>query len=386
MTFHLDYGKSWAKSIYTRTTREGPFYATSITGDGSKMFRSNDDHGTVCFNAETGEEVWRRKDARGSEIYFNDNKVFVFYFPNVRNTEEELFCLNADTGEVLWSERGYSVGGLLESEEGKLYRIFVEKGTYKYDSLLSIVHFDTATGKALSQTKMIIKRFSSERYGFYYHIYNNKLYVNSRYIGGDRIKCFDINNGSLIWESNCKSNTWVFFGNKIYVSYYDSIRKYSYIYCLDADTGEEIWDKKIKEDTFSLTADNDFVVISTGAWWPKVYSFSASTGKIIWESQDYIGLLWPVINNGKIYCLVDPGGGGDSAAVFACLDLQTGARLWNIYLGYNSVARHMDWIQGDISYYLFSYYLGETPSGSQNLYALMGDVLYCFDLSMLEKN
>lgn len=86
-------------------------FGIAVSFDGTKIFAQTWENGLFCFNAVTGERIWRTKSRRGiTNIYVNDDTI------TVQLHDYAMQLLDINTGEVIKEKRPSTAWGFTALE------------------------------------------------------------------------------------------------------------------------------------------------------------------------------------------------------------------------------------------------------------------------------
>ena len=81
-------------------------FGIAVSSDGTRIFAQTWENGLFCFNAVTGERIWRTKSRRGiTNIYVNDDTI------TVQLHDYAMQLLDMNTGEVIKEKRPSTAWG-----------------------------------------------------------------------------------------------------------------------------------------------------------------------------------------------------------------------------------------------------------------------------------
>lgn len=222
---------------------------------------SNVNEGLLCFDAETGEELWSFDSGMyGSSPTVYNGNVYV-----TGDISETLYCVD-DQGEEVWS---------------------YDETEYKYKGV------PTA--------------------------YNNKVYIVTNQYSNSEIICFDAINGDVIWTyeiSETVDKTLVVDNDKVFVSARNSM------YCLDAQgngdgTTDDLWIHTFGNSYYPTTPAVTNEYVYSGAK-NMMYCLDITTGDVIWEYMVHELINrkagTPTVADDKVYF------GGDYIYKAVCVD------------------------------------------------------------------
>jgi outer membrane protein assembly factor BamB len=281
---------------------------------GNRVFVGAVDTHFYCFNAKTGDVIWKFDGGRmfkGSCCFYKGH----LYMGNVDNN---LRCIDGKTGKVKWkydtkrdldSSPCVSGGRLyIGGEDGKLKCFDPETGKPHWivelgegkgsppgsggiesspavaDGEVYVGHYDgyllcadAATGKEKWRAQTGGDSDVSPV------VVGERIYAGSEPGEGDGawLRCFDRSKkGKLVWEFNNKRGWWstpAVIGNRLWVGGDDGI-----MYCLHADSGKVIWTYKVGKGIWSSPNVVDGKVLF-GSYDPNYYMLDADKGKLIWS-------------------------------------------------------------------------------------------------------
>jgi outer membrane protein assembly factor BamB len=219
-------------------------YSAPAVEDGKLYICGSGGGGDIfCFNATTGEQIWKFDWNTAADISSPavvDGRVYAHADGSTR-------CLNASTGEQIWA-------------------YFMEANSLSSPTVA-----------------------------------DGRVYVGA----GAKIVCLNASTGELLWEHEVvgqysDSSSAVAYG-RVYVGFYDHN-----VYCLNASTGELLWKYTTGGDiTICSPAIASCKVYITSTYPDyKLYCLNAFTGDFIWAYRlgvDWIYKLSPAVAYGKLY-------------------------------------------------------------------------------------
>ena len=245
---------------------EGSFGATSAAVvNGLAYFAAHGGY-VRCFNASTGEELWRTyvgTDFSSNPAYWKGH----LFIGTTKPTQ--IACLNATTGALIWN--------------------------YSFTDPV----------------------YSSPQ------VWNGRLYIG---VYDGCIYCFNATTGALLWQrrvSDSIDNNIAIVDGYVYTGSDDG-----YVYCLDAITGAIVWQFSVPPDDLSYIIEGSPCVaegrVFIGCTWePYLYCLNATTGQLLWSTQ-LLGCVYtgcPAYAYNRVYV-------GSSNGHLYCLNATTGEILW----------------------------------------------------------
>lgn len=169
---------------------------------------------------------------------------------------------------------------------------------------------------------------------------------------GDKLRCFDLNNGKELWSFSYEAPGSVMFpgsrsvpaidGNRIY-----SVGPYGQFYCVDINTHKPLWNKNIWTDygggqipRWAITQCpliyGDLVIVASQAPQAGVVAYEKLTGKVRWTTPSLgpVGYVSPSLlkigNENHIVMITASQGRGSSASGGKVVGIEplTGKILW----------------------------------------------------------
>lgn len=291
-------------------------FASSPAVIGGRIYVGADNDSLYCFNAETGEVIWKfaafyevfsSPAILGNRIYFGEG---------LHYTEDATFhCVDADTSEEIWS---FPTTSHVESSaavvDGKVIFGAGDDGVYCLDA---------ETGGKLWQYGSVHVDGSPA-------VYENRVYFGSGY-GRQSVYCVNLGDGSEIWTTDTKFPAWgaaAASEGKIYMgtgtgNFATSVEEPTgSVLCLDAETGGKLWEFEVDGTVLGAVAlDNDRAYF--GSRDSNIYCIDASSGEEIWTfATDAAIVSSPAVLKDKVYI-----GSGDGKVY--CLDIEDGIENWS---------------------------------------------------------
>jgi len=255
--------------------------------DGKVITGSSYDY-IYCWDANTGEKIWRFYKGQGSSCSpaASKGKVYITYSQqNNKNYYGKISCLNLENGTEFWNRIFF---------DGTLNNVAIYDGKiFVPHSLGRLYCLDGETGQIL---------WEKNTGGWYGApaISNSKVYASA-----NGIMCLDTNTGEEFWhyQGNRTICSPAVAYNKVYYVSYDTSFNGTVI-CLDADTGNEVWTYKTGSGNYPspAVADGKVYVGTYGSG--MLICLNASNGDMIWDypiSVPKALFSSPAIANGRLY-------------------------------------------------------------------------------------
>jgi outer membrane protein assembly factor BamB len=318
-TDEKDLPSSWSETenIAWVSSLPGPGGATPIISNGkvfvSSMVKGTKDFVALCFDAETGKQLWRkevgsnphnfrRNNAASPSPVADGNNVFFMYgsgdLVGFDFEGNKLWALNIEKDYGNLSVKfGYSNSPLLYNN--KLFIPVIRQTSEQDDNPLEsfIIAIDSKTGKTIWKQPRQTNAHSESMEAYTTPVpmlRNGKLQILN--IGADFITANDPDTGKELWRF-------------------------------------EYWTQKVRDSRIipSLVTDNN-LIIGTRYKNRGVFALlppdSNNTGKILWEFDEAApDVCTPLIYQGKLYVL-----DGKQSKLVTCLDPNTAKKFWQYKL------------------------------------------------------
>ena len=279
--------------------------------------------GVVCFDARTGERLWKTAtafDVHGS-VAVADGKVFAL------TGAGPIYGLSLATGQIVWQGRVIdpqfawtACYAPVTVSDGRVYAL----GSYS-----PVFAFDATTGTQVWATAL----------GSWYRptaglgVYEGVGYASDN----DRYGALDLATGTVLWQQTMPQayrgkSTPVRQGDVVYLAHRGALR------AVAAQTGEQIWLAPIGDGKQpGIPAIKDGRVYATDS--RAIHARDAGTGDLVWSrSTDrpelFEGNRWQTVTESS-----SPAVAGDfvyvgsESGVFYCLDAASGNVLWEYNTG-----------------------------------------------------
>jgi outer membrane protein assembly factor BamB len=256
-----------------------------------------------------------------------------------------LFALDAETGEFVWQTQV----GRAKSPEAVIYHdghIYTDAENY------SLVRVDAATGalnwKYCFPPELVLATDNNTEYRVNMPLVcgNDIIYVGV----GDTLFCLQdqydhccwadmiepFENVKVLWtytlteQSSCGWGGFhspIISGDKLYNAAFTGE-----VFCFNATTGDIIWKSNVPETPImrleQMSLSDGLVVVASS---DRLFCFNAETGAVEWEALNGTFPSSPSIHDGKVFVYDVPG-------KFCCLDLKTGADIWQFTPKNNSAS------------------------------------------------
>jgi len=335
----------------------------------------------TCFNATTGEILWRNTDGEANRAFNVWNVMYAYgrvYYHDLgsgRTGAEK--CYDAITGQKLWASTAlFSIGYYTTKvADGKVYGNQADGSTTtgRQADPTAFCCWDAFTGEIIWKLRQGVT-VPVVGYGCLYIINSNCLICistcqpaqgwtewrgNTAFPGitmddGPR----DFSNGP-VWTYQTGAGVQgspVVDNGKLYVASNDG-----YVYCIDAYNGTEIWKFHTNEPRMTHQGSTPAIysgVVVTGADDGHIYGLDANTGEQKWvvDAGPYIALKVglgqfeirssPIIYNGHAYI-----GSGHNNRTY-CIEPLSGQVKWTVDTGSNIVGSA---VFGNGSLYIMNY-------------------------------
>ena len=332
--------------VWTYETSSSFQYSDPSVADG-KVYIGSLNNWIYCFNAETGQLLWRYETEGQVKAApaVASGKVYV------GSSDQYLYCLNADTGDLEWKSEELSehVAKSPVVSNGKVYITF-----YNQRDLYCL---NADTGNIEWHKELNDRVYSSPA------VDSGKVYLGD---SDGEVYCLDANTGTTIWSTtecwDIRTSPAVADG-KVYIG--DSA---GYVYCLNSSTGDIEWKSPdlVHEDYESSPA------VAYGKVYlgcdDYLYCLNANTGDIEWRTQTNSAICSsPAVADGKVYF-----GSGDN--YLYCLNANTGDIIWKYETGGDldsspAIAYEKVYVGGDDYMYCFGEQGNNPPDPPSNLTA-----------------
>jgi outer membrane protein assembly factor BamB len=243
--------------------------------ENNKLFLS--DSGLIlCFNADTGEELWR---VSVKSLGINSSPLALDKFVIIEG-DYKIVCLDAETNKIVWE--------FYLDDYFSFSPAYFEGRVYTNDGSNHIYCLDVQTGDLIWKKRIEWNNSS------HLSLDGERIYVGTT--GG--ILCLKSETGEIIWRFEC-DNIISEPPAVAYKKVFAGDRK-GILYCLNAETGELIW----KMDTRSTISSPIIVAdkkVAFGTDDGILYIVKASSGRIC-ESLDLgDGITGLALSDGKLF-------------------------------------------------------------------------------------
>ena len=297
-----------------RETLDRAGFASSPAVVGDKVYVGANNDTLYCFNAATGDVIWRFEtfyEVFSSPAVLNDR---VYFGEGLHYTEDASFyCVDADTGQEIWS---FSTTSHVESSpsaaDGKVVFGAGDDGVYCLDA---------ETGRKLWQYPSVHVDGSPA-------VYDDRVYFGSGY-GRSSVYCLDLDDGSEMWTVDSRHPVWgspAVWDDKVYIGtgagnfVVSGEEAAGSVICLDAMTGEILWEFGVEDTVLSAVAIYDSRAYF-GSRDSNLYCVDVS-GEQIWRFAAGNAIVSsPAVAMGDVYF------GSDSGKIY-CLDGEDGIVKW----------------------------------------------------------
>jgi outer membrane protein assembly factor BamB len=276
-----------------------------------------------CFNASTGEQIWRSKSSSNPQEQYISNvgcpavaegKVY-----SGSMWTRHVHCLNASTGEVIWNFTSDNINANFIGCSPAV----VDNRVY-IGSNYGLYCLNASTGEQIWHHGSY--EVSSPA------VVDDKLYCKA----GNTFYCLNATTGETIWDYLgiglgsllCPSSPAVDDG-KVYVGGWNGV------HCLNVSTGEDLWIFATTSNVDSSPAlVDDKVYVGSDN---NIYCLNASTGQRLWKytTGNTIGSCSPAVANGRVFIASHDG-------KLYCLNALTGDFIWSYEASY-------DYFEGSLS-------------------------------------
>lgn len=290
-------------------------FASSPAVIGDRVYVGADNDSLYCFNAATGDLVW--KFEAFYEVFsspaVSDGRVF--FGEGLHYTEDATFhCVDADTGEKIWS---FATNSHVEASpavaDGKVIFGAGDDGVYCLDA---------KTGGKLWQYPSVHVDGSPA-------VCDKRVYFGSGY-GRCSVYCLDLNSGGEIWTVDTRYPAWgapAVYDDKVYIGtgvgnfVANTEEPSGVMLCLDARTGEVMWEFEVGGTILGAVAMDEGRAYF-GSRDASLYCLDASSGEEIWTFATDGGIVSsPAVVAGDVYF------GSDDGKIY-CLDVKDGITKW----------------------------------------------------------
>jgi outer membrane protein assembly factor BamB len=287
------YATSRDHNLYAINTRDGSLlwkYATGavnklvIADDGVYVNTGTKDNETTDYalDVQTGALLWKKTgsaagedlSAYGTTIYITHNTVQAYYGAP---TDGFVYAVNASTGASLWQ---YKTSG--ETVEAPS----VSDNVVYLPALHSVYALNAATGAVLWHTKAGFDNSTPT-------IGGSVLYVAGLQGG---LTALNPANGTVVWTGGCVGyGTYGLdiAGSTLYVM------SYTTLCALKAANGAEEWHFDDPKGFNSLSEGVGVVCLTSGD--NNLYSFSASTGALLWHFQGLPEVMMASVSGNNVF-------------------------------------------------------------------------------------
>jgi len=304
-----------APALCDESTDFGP---EGSVGAGWQQFHNDPQHRGASSSAapRTNETVWAREIGAqaGSSVSVAEGRVFV-------NCVDEIVALDQLTGETLWTAPFERNADVCCS-----WFTLVYNDSRLFFSGMKTVCLNAANGEEIWSFIPPSGRGAVD---------GSPAVVDGKVVASDwdgsHYRCLDEMTGDLIWnfsvEGSAQSTPAVANGGVVFGSWEWGLG--GRIYCADLEIGSEIWSIQTENSPCGSAAINDGTVYMT------TYNFngdgdllalSLSNGSILWRKEISPTDSTPTIAGGKVY--VCGGVEGFSSSKTYCFDASTGDLLW----------------------------------------------------------
>ena len=288
-----------------------PFISSAAVVGGCVYVGSDNNH-LYCFDAKTGEVIWRFETEY--EVFSSPAIAYgkVYVGEGLHYTDDaKFYCVDAKTGKLVWdfqtrshTESSPAISDKLSWPSGRVYFGAGEDGVYCLNA---------ETGEKIWQYQGVHVDSSPI-------VVDGWCYFGSGY-GISRFHCVNALDGNLRWKYDLEYPSWggpAVVNGRVYFAIgngnfnVSDDEPYGAVMCLDVENGEKIW--SFEADDSVLTS----VAVANGRTYfgsrdANLYCLKADTGEKIWNYQTdspigsspaVVGLnVYFGCDDGKIYCL-----------------------------------------------------------------------------------
>jgi outer membrane protein assembly factor BamB len=261
--------------LWSNSTGTSTIYNQPAVFDG-KLFVGADDKYVYCFDAETGQQIWKTNQLAGlirCGITGADGKIFF-----QTNSNGQVYCLNATNGNILWDSIFNNTYSIVPAVVGN--HVYFTSG----DGEIACYDTKPQTQVVNPLWKTYIQ-VAGDNLGSSPAVVDNRLFIGSP---DKKLYCFDASTGAPLW--NFTTGDKIFsspgvFNSKVYFSSDDGL-----LYCLSVNDGSLLWKTTLSDGAkpkspsivqdgklYLSTAINYDVNVS-----PRIYCFDALTGEENW--------------------------------------------------------------------------------------------------------
>lgn len=283
---------SWSDYFQGRATN-----IADVTGEGV-VFQQNKFYFTswndvYCFDANTGQTVWKTKVERGDPfITINDNYIYHVHENKINGTTLNSHLVRADINIGKWDT--VYTQSKIENFEPHIHPPSVSWKNSKGEEVIffQIRYWDFPNSKGridwLAYNLTIKKeeyRFNNIDRGQIGSIMPTRLYGDNVYfLCINSLFCINKNDGKILWQKNFDKNGETFTSCSPFVAENKLLVKPDNrtLYALDPSTGAEVW---VDTDNGSGAGEmvyHNGLVYYTCDGNGKIYAIEPSTGKKIW--------------------------------------------------------------------------------------------------------
>ncbi|UCF49313.1 MAG: PQQ-binding-like beta-propeller repeat protein [Thermoplasmatales archaeon] len=293
---------------------------------------------------ETDAILWSFKGIRGkfTAPTVSDNKVFIGAGgSNFNGWRGGLYCIDAETGSLLWShmypkKRHIDAAPLVYNNQVIICSGFLDI------PVGDIYCYNITDGSLIWEIKDIGSVYMCPV------IESGSMYLSVSYDTpgvSRRHYCINITNGNISWMREIGGVHYsgpTVSNGRLYIIRNE--RK-NCVYCLNASTGEIIWTWNCSFDHGAYsrsTVVNGRLYFGTtghgtitpdGEKWTHgaVFCLDAVNGTTIWQTEQTDSYSWscPVVYDGKVYIGTDNHYSGERRETFYCLNADSGGEVWN---------------------------------------------------------
>jgi outer membrane protein assembly factor BamB len=295
--FNANTGEPIWKYSYSCKAEGGghPGPGSTPTVDGNYVYTLSREGDFFCFDANTGNVLWYKdvkKEYGAKPPTWQFTSSPLIYDDMVIIDVGISVALNKNTGKLVWKTQDYEGGysSPYKFTVGKSPRIAVFNG-------YGLVILDPKTGVELGKYKFGPDNKVNVAIPI---IYDNKAFISSSYGIGCALVDVSTNNLSMIYENkNMKNHMNSSVLSNGYIYGFDE----SELKCLDFQTGEVKWSQKGLGKSSLMVADGKMIIL-TEKGDLVIAEVTPNAYKEISRAKVLSGLCWtvPVLSGGKIYC------------------------------------------------------------------------------------
>lgn len=309
--------------------------------NGKIYFWANAFHGSspyycklFCIDQESGQKVWdytinKAVNFLSKLAIWNNN---VYFFANYEKSGE-IICLVADNGRTVWDIRT----SILNCQN-----LLISNNRFIIDSWDKILYcINTENGKVIWESLNDAKSKTSLK------LLDGKIYWSNI----SNVVCLNEDNGKKIWNYKTNSISIVNVSPKgiILRTVKSGKNNSEQLVCLETNSGDLIWEKITKyyenniitSPSFEISNDNKIFYTSNVNIQNKFNEYKylfidGNTGITFWDNISYSFInKQSIIYNNNIFIINGYGSDGFKKQLI-CLDIKTGAKIWEIYFVSNS--------------------------------------------------